>query len=252
MSEHPTFSIWLYALASVLLVSLTSLAGLAVLKVDKEKLQKAVSSMVALAAGSLFGDAFLELLPESYAQPGRNSGGSVLLGLLFFFVLERFLRWQHAHKLGRPEEIKPVGYVNIVAAAIHNFTDGLIIGVAYLVSVPIGVSTTLAVVFHEIPDELGNFFVLLYAGFSKPRALLFNVLSGAVAILGTLLALLIGSQVQSFSSAILPFAAGGFIYIAGSDLVPELHKEPGVRNSLAQLAAMAVGVGIILLLKLLP
>jgi zinc and cadmium transporter len=252
MTGHSIFSIWLYALASVFLVSLTSLGGLAVLQVDQAKLQKAVSAMVALAAGSLFGDAFLELLPESYAQPGANRGGLVLLGLLFFFVLERFLRWQHAHTLGGPEEIKPVGYVNIVAVAIHNFTDGLIIGVAYLASIPIGVSTTLAVVFHEIPDEMGNFFVLLYAGFSKPKALLINVLSGAVAILGTLVALLVGSQVQSFSAAILPFAAGGFVYIAGSDLVPELHKQPGVRNSLAQLIAMAVGVGIILLLKLLP
>lgn len=141
--------------------------------------------------------------------------------------------------------------MNLVADSIHNFTDGLAIGVAYLAGIQIGIATTLAVVFHEIPHEMGNFFVLLYAGFSKTRALLFNALTGMTAILGTLLALSIGSRLRSFSNAILPIAAGGFLYIAGSDLLPELIREEKPRNSLHQLIAMAIGVAIIFCLSLL-
>jgi zinc and cadmium transporter len=127
----------------------------------------------------------------------------VLAGILLFFVLERFLLWKHGHSLEQTGTFKTVGYMNLAADAIHNFTDGLIIGVSYLASVPIGVSTTLAVMFHEIPHELGNFFVLLYAGFSKTQALLLNFLSAVIAILGTLLALFIGSKVASFSRSSL-------------------------------------------------
>jgi zinc and cadmium transporter len=129
--------------------------------------------------------------------------------------------------------------------------DGIIIGASYLASLPVGLATTLAVVSHEIPHELGNFFVLLYAGFSRSKALLFNFLSASVAILGTILALLIGSRVEPFSTVVLPFAAGGFIYIAGSDLVPELHKETSFPKSVVQMIAMGVGIGLMLLLLLL-
>ena len=249
MTGNP--SLFWYALASVVLVSLLSLVGLAVISVSEEKLHKAIFVMVALAAGGLFGDAFLELLPEAYRSSGKNTGLLVLLGLLVFFVLERFLMWKHRHDLERPAQIKPVGYMNLSADAIHNFTDGLIIGASYLVSVRIGIATTLAVMLHEIPHEMGNFFVLIYAGFSRSKALFFNFLSATAAITGTIAALLIGSRVQSFSSAMLPFAAGGFIYIAGSDLLPELIREPGVKKSLVQLAAMMAGAGFILFSNLI-
>jgi zinc and cadmium transporter len=169
--------------------------------------------------------------------------------MLSFFVLEKFLLWKHQHVLDSDTHIHPVGYMNLAADAIHNLIDGMIIGVAYLVSVPVGVATTVAVVCHEIPHELGNFFVLLHAGFQARRALLFNFLSAVFAIIGAVISLLIGSHVQSFSGLLVPLAAGGFIYIAGSDLVPELHKEVNPLKSAVQLAAMAVGVGIMLLLK---
>lgn len=239
---------WLYALGSVLIVSLLSLIGLATIRFEEKKLKRIIFVMVSLATGGLFADALLDLLPESYRRSGSGAGLLVLAGILLFFVLERFLRWKHGHTLEQTGASKTIGYMNLTADSIHNFTDGVIIGVAYLASIPIGISTTLAVMFHEIPHELGNFFVLLYAGFSKTRALLLNFLSAIVAILGTLLALLIGSRVSSFSHVVLPLAAGGFIYIAGSDLLPELHKETSLARSLIQLLAMGAGAGMILCL----
>lgn len=244
---------WLYAIASVLVVSLLSLIGLATLSLSEKNLREAIFVMVGLATGSLFGDAFIHLVPQSFRQSTNPVQTSLLIlsGLLIFFVLEKFLLWRHEHTLEFEHHVEPVGYMNLVADAIHNFMDGMIIGASYLVSVPIGLATTLAVISHEIPHELGNFFVLLYAGFSRRRALLFNFLSACAAILGTVLALVIGSSATSFAVAVLPIAAGGFIYIAGSDLVPELHKERSFPKSVAQLVAIGAGIGLMLCLTLL-
>ena len=119
--------------------------------------------------------------PSLYGSLGNASGLLVLLGVLLFFMLERFLLWRHAHDLERPQQIKPVGYMNLWADAIHNFTDGLIIGASYLASVRIGIATTVAVSLHEIPSEMGDFFVLIYAGFPRSKALFYNFLSGTAA-----------------------------------------------------------------------
>jgi len=209
--------------------------------------------MVSLAVGGLFGDAFIHLLPESFERIGNKLQASifVLAGIFAFFVLEKFLLWRHHHVLESDHAIHPVGYMNLLADGAHNFIDGAIIGASYVVSIHLGIATTLAVIFHEIPHELGNFFVLLYAGFTKQKALFFNFVSALFAILGTLLSLLVGSRVAEFSSIMLPLAAGGFIYIAGSDLVPELNKESTLGKSLVQMLAIAVGVGLMLLLDML-
>ena len=209
--------------------------------------------MVSLAVGSLFGDAFIHLLPESFEKFEAKVEASlyVLTGIFLFFILEKFLLWRHQHTLEASHAIRPVGYMNLFADGVLNFIDGTIIGASYLVSLPVGIATTLAVIFHEIPHELGNFFVLLYAGFTKTRALFFNFLTGLFAILGTLVALLVGSRVEHFSLLMLPLAAGGFIYIAGSDLVPELNKESDLFKSVIQMMAIALGVGLMLLLTLL-
>jgi zinc and cadmium transporter len=141
--------------------------------------------------------------------------------------------------------------MNLLADGAHNFIDGVIIGASYVVSFHVGVATTLAVIFHEIPHELGNFFVLLYAGFAKKKALFFNFVSAVFAILGTVISLLVGTRVADFAAVMLPLAAGGFIYIAGSDLVPELNKESTPGKSLVQMLAIGVGVGLMLLLDML-
>ncbi|HXT56191.1 MAG TPA: ZIP family metal transporter [Candidatus Eisenbacteria bacterium] len=166
-------------------------------------------------------------------------------------MLEKFLLWRHQHVLGSDHGVHPVGYMNLVADGAHNFIDGVIIGASYAINLHVGLATTLAVVFHEIPHELGNFFVLLYAGFSKGKALFFNFLSALFAVLGTIISLLIGSSIADFSGVMLPLAAGGFIYIAGSDLVPELNKEATLSKSLVQLLAIGLGVGLMFLLTLL-
>jgi zinc and cadmium transporter len=234
-------------------VSLLSLIGLAFISFGEEKLKQIIFVMVSLAVGALFGDAFIHLLPESFEKLGSKLEASlyILAGIFVFFILEKFLRWRHEHVFASTHSIHPVGYMNLLADAVHNFIDGIIIGASYVISVPVGIATTLAVIFHEIPHELGNFFVLLYAGFTKTKALFFNFLSALFAILGTIIALLVGSRVENFSAMMLPLAAGGFIYIAGSDLVPELNKEVELSKSIIQLLAIGAGVGMMLLLTLL-
>lgn len=207
---------WFYALTSVLCVSLLSLIGVLFISISERRLKQIIFVMVSLAVGGLFGDAFIHLLPESFEKSGTKLEASlyVLAGLFAFFILEKFLLWRHQHVLESDHPIHPVGYKNLVADGVHNFIDGMIIGASYLVSLPVGIATTMAVVFHEIPHELGNFFVLLYAGFTKAKALFFNFLSALCAILGTIISLLVGSTVENFSALMLPLAAGGFIYIA--------------------------------------
>lgn len=250
---EPTSIVWSYSLLSVVFVSLLSLIGIAFVSISESKLKKIIFVMVSLAVGSLFGDAFIHLLPDAFEKFTVKTEASlyVLGGIFLFFVLEKFLLWRHEHALEAGGAIRPVGYMNLFADAVHNMIDGVIIGASYTVSLRVGIATTTAVVFHEIPHELGNFFVLLYAGFTKKKALFFNFISALFAIAGTVISLLVGARVENFSVAMLPLAAGGFIYIAGSDLVPELNKEVALWKSLVQFAAIGTGVGLMLLLILL-
>jgi len=241
----------LYAIASVTLVSLVSLVGIVTISVNEERLRSALFVLVSLAVGAMFGDAFIHLLPEAFQKSGNTlmPSMSVLAGILGFFILEKFLLWRHQHTFDSNNRIRPLGYLNLIADAVHNLMDGMMIGASYLVSLPIGIATTLAVVFHEIPQEIGDFGILLHAGFTKRRALFFNFLSATLAMLGTAVALLAGSSFDSFSSVMLPFTAGGFIYIAGCDLLPELQKELEPAKSTVQLVAMTGGIGLMLVLK---
>jgi len=188
----------------------------------------------------------------------------VIVGLLVFFVLEKFLHWHHSH--GEEErcenerteisdgdknkKIHPLGRLILVSDGLHNFIDGTIIGVSYLASIEIGVATTIAVILHEIPQEFGDFGILIHSGFSRTRALFLNFLSASLAIAGALVALLIGTRAESFIPFVLPFAAGTFIYIATADLIPELHKTKNIAHSLIQILAIIVGVLAMLLLLL--
>jgi zinc and cadmium transporter len=248
-----TSIVWFYSLISVVFVSLLSLIGIAFVSLSERKLKQVIFVMVSLAVGSLFGDAFIHLLPESFDKfaPKMEASLYVLAGIFLFFVLEKFLLWRHEHALESSKSIRPVGYMNLFADGVHNMIDGMIIGASYSVSLRVGVATTTAVVFHEIPHEMGNFFVLLYAGFNKTQALLFNFISAVFAILGTVISLLVGSKLENFSVVMLPLAAGGFIYIAGSDLVPELNKEIELSKSVIQMLAIGAGIGMMLLLTLL-
>ncbi|MBI4128557.1 MAG: ZIP family metal transporter [Parcubacteria group bacterium] len=238
------------ALASVIIVSLISVVGIVTLSFREDFLRKIIFVLVSLAAGAMFGDVFLHLLPELYTASGAPVSAplTVLAGILMFFILEKFLRWRHLHAENGTEDMRHVGYMNIAADGVHNLIDGMLIGAAYLVSIPVGIATTVAVILHEIPQEIGDFGVLVHSGFSTRRALLFNSFSGAFAILGLLISLFAGSQTSTFSTTMLALTAGGFIYIAGSDLLPELHKERAPARSLLQLIALGLGITLMLLL----
>ena len=240
-----------YALSSALLVSLISFVGVLTLFVNAERVKKFVHLLVGLAVGTLFGDAFLHILPEAF-ENGTNStiiGSLVMAGILGFFVLEKVLHWHHSHTIDDNEHPRPIGYINLSADLVHNFLDGILIGVSYLAGVSVGVATTIAIVLHEIPQEIGDFGILLHAGFSRGRALFFNFLTALLAVLGTGVALAVGTAAANFVPFVLPIAAGGFLYIAGSDLVPELHKEKTVLRSITQFLSIVFGFFVMTLLK---
>lgn len=231
----------LFAFSSVLLVSLASLASILVLLISAPKLSRIVFVLVALSVGALFGDVFFHLLPDLFLElPGEQVASGVLLGILFFFVLEKFLRWHHHGK--EEEGNKTIGYLNLLADGVHNFLDGAFIAAAYLISVPVGVATTIAVLLHEVPQEIGDFGVLVSSGFKPREAIFWNLMSALVALLGAAMVFVIGEQGSLFANILLPFTAGSFIYIAGSDLVPELHRTRDFKSSAIQFFAIVAGI----------
>src|SRR3989339_509601 len=218
---------WGYALISVTIVSLISLVGIFTLALNRDILQKIILYLVSFAVGALFGDAIIHLMPEAYETFGKGlpTALMVILGIFIFFVLEKFIRWRHCHDGHCDEHLKPVVYMNLFGDAVHNFIDGLVIAASYSVSIHLGIATTIAVILHEIPQEIGDFGVLIHGGLSVKKALFFNFLSALMAVLGGLISLSIGPHVQNYSLFMLPVTAGGFIYIAMADLIPELQHE---------------------------
>ncbi|MBI5066360.1 ZIP family metal transporter [Candidatus Woesearchaeota archaeon] len=243
---------WIYSLVSVGIVSLVSLIGILFLSLNVKKLNSIVLFLVSFSAGALFADAFIHLLPEAVREYGFGVELSlyVLSGIMFFFVVEKFIHWHHCHLEPNKHHPHPFAYMNLLGDAVHNFIDGLIIGASYLVNTPTGIATTLAVVLHEVPQEIGDFGVLLHGGFSKSKALLMNFLTSLTAVLGTVLALFLNNHISNLSAFLVPFAAGGFIYIAGSDLIPELHKEEDMGKSFIQLITFLLGIAVMLVLLL--
>jgi len=243
--------IWTYTLISVFIVSLISLIGVFTLSLDKNKLYKYLIYFVSLSAGTLMGDAFIHLIPDAY----RESSGIwpsiyILAGIFLFFILEKVLHWRHCHAEPCEDHPHPFSYVILVGDAVHNFIDGAVIAASFIVSVPVGIATTVAVIFHEIPHEFGNFASLLYGGFSIKKALVYNFLSALVAILGAIFVLAINAELN-LSRMLIPFAAGGFIYVAGTDLIPELHKHNEAKKGLLQVVTFLLGIGLMLFMLLL-
>jgi len=244
-------NVWFYSLTSVLVVSLLSFIGVLFLAVKKSILQKLLLFLVSFAAGGMLGGAFIHLLPEAIDQlgVGFNFSLSVLGGILAFFILAKFIAWRHCHIPTSRQHPHPLALMNLVGDAFHNFIDGVIIAASFMVSFPLGIVTSLAVVFHEIPQEIGDFGVLVYGGFSKVKALFFNFASALTAILGAVLTLILGSRLVGVIPLVIPFTAGGFLYIAGSDLIPELHKETNLLKSGVQLLGLLLGIGLMVVLS---
>jgi zinc and cadmium transporter len=257
--------VWIPTLLAVGCVSLLGLLGGFTLQFRSLARHSVLTTLVALAVGALLGDAFLHILPDAAASWGGFTpqlGLMVLAGFLPFFVMEAFLRWEHthgthAHGPGEHEEaaagrVAPFGWMNLVGSGVHNLLDGVVIAAAFQVSQPLGLSTALAVGLHEIPHELGDFAVLVKAGFPPRRALLYNFLSACVATLGAVGFLLLPFPPAALDKIALPLTAGGFVYIAAADLVPELHHHGGDRRQTALifmgvLAGLAAMLGILAL-----
>ncbi len=244
---------YIYALLGTILVSLVSLVGVFALSIKEVFLRKYIFVFVSLAVGALLGDAFIHLIPESFEALASSTTVSLLiiLGIFLFFVLEKFLHWHHHSDDTAEHHAHPVGKLILFSDGVHNFIDGIVIGASFLISVPIGIATTIAVILHEIPQEIGDFAVLLHAGYTRKRALQLNFLSALAAVLGTLVAFILGGVGESFTMWILPIAAGGFIYIAVADLIPELHKTKVVTHSLLQLLSLVFGVVLMFILTFL-
>ena len=244
-------AVYLYTFGSILLVSLISFAGLFTLSLSAKTLKRYIYLLVSLAVGALLGDAFIHLIPESFEALGNPTTPSLLIigGILVFFIFEKALHWHH-HACGETdtETIHPTGKMILVSDGVHNFIDGIIIAASYMVSIEIGIATTIAVLLHEIPQEIGDFGVLIHAGYSKAKALLFNFFSALTALLGAMVAFIAAGFGETLSLWLLPVAAGGFIYVAMSDLVPELHKTTHRGYSALQLGAILVGIAAMLLL----
>lgn len=248
----------IYTLASVVIVSLVSFFGIVLLSLKKDFLERIMLFLVSFAIGALIGDAFLHLGPEAIEEgiAPLMFGVYALVGIITFFVIEKFLRWHHRHVFEHREErhhhheIQPYVWMNLLGDGVHNFIDGMVIGGSYLISIPLGITTTLAVVIHEGAQELGDFAVLIKGGLSRARALFYNFLSAITAIIGGLLTLFIGSRIESISLFLVPFTFAGFVYIALATLIPELHHEDTLKKLVVQVLGIILGVGVMALLLL--
>jgi zinc and cadmium transporter len=254
-------TIVIYAFGSVIIVSLISLVGVFALGLKQSFLKKITFFLVSLSVGALFGDAIIHLIPEAFNEIDNTATASlfVLIGIMLFFVLEKFLRWQHSHGhqcedaeclREQNNEVEPLGKMVLISDSAHNFIDGVIIGVSYFISIEVGIATTLAIILHEIPQEISNFAVLLHSGYSRTKALLLNFISALFAVLGTAIVFIFGQTINSYIPILIAFAAGGFLYIAGSDLVPELHKTSDTKQSFWQFIAIIIGIAIMFALLL--
>jgi zinc and cadmium transporter len=226
---------------------------------DESRVRLLAAFFISFAVGALLGDAFIHLIPQTFAaEQARKSALEfsllVLGGILGFFIVEKLLLHRHgalyeqfhgSEKIDRPE----LAAINLLGDAIHNFIDGLMIGASYLVSPGLGLSTTVAVLFHEIPQEFGDFGILIHSGLTVRIAVLLNLASASLAILGAAISLIIGTVArEGVTTVLIPITAGGFVYLAAADLIPELQHDRSVRALLTQTGLISSGIAIMGLL----
>ena len=253
----------LYAILAVALVSVLSLIGIFAISLREKTLDRILFVLLSFSAGTILATAYLDLLPEAVELFGEGQLGTtvtyITLGFLAFFFLERFIYWYHGHVHGyesKVEEkmtVKRFVYLNVLGDAIHNLVDGMIITAAFLIAIPAGVTTTLAVIFHELPQEIGDFGVLVYGGFRRYRALAANFLTALTAFGGVMISYYFSAQIQNFAAYLIAFGAGGFIYLAASELIPEIQEERNIGKSISQFVLFILGLALIwALVTLLP
>ena len=238
----------LWIILATLLISLIAFIGVFTLSLSDKLLNKILLGLVGLAAGTLIGGAFLHLIPEALHEMENWVGHEeshdmvmmmVIVGFVIFFILEKVL-WRHCHD--KDCKIHTFAYMNLVGDGVHNFLDGLIIAAGFLASIEIGIVTALAVALHEIPQEIGDFGVLVHGGLAKKKALLYNFITAITAVVGGIIGYFLIPEIGDFQIYILPIAAGGFLYIAAADLVPELHKERRTSRTILAFSTFLIGI----------
>lgn len=251
------------ALGSVFAVSLVSLIGIGAFSLNQQALTRVLHLLVALAAGALLGDAVIHLIPESLEIIGneRHFGVAVLGGLSLFFILEKVLRWHHAHHAEEDEHVGHEAYeagshahlapMVLIADGIHNIVDGAVIAASYVVNPSLGLATTLAVFLHEIPQEVADYALLLHAGYSRTQALFWNFVSGLTALIGAAFVLLVTQDIELFGAYAAAVTAGAFIYLAAADLIPDINRRTAGSASATAVAAFLVGIALMLALTYL-
>ncbi|MBW2967269.1 ZIP family metal transporter [Candidatus Woesearchaeota archaeon] len=265
---------YMYPLISVIIVSLVSVVFAVPLLMKKKISNSVLVFLLSMSVGVLLTTVFMDFLPEAmahgnaheelHAGTGAEQGhdqlhsltvaGFILLGFLLMFIIEKFVHYHHGKKCehegcgkghlahGHAYNVAPI---NLIGDGVHNFIDGLVIAGTYAVSPIVGIAATISIIFHEIPQEIADFGILLYSGMSKKKALLFNFMSAATAIIGTVVGIVIVGRITGFTEFMIPFAAGNFIYIAASNLVPQLHRQCGLKDTLLHVFAIVLGIAII-------
>jgi len=233
-----------YSLVAAVVVSLISLIGLVLVLIKQKTIQKITLFLVSFAVGALLGDAFIHLIPESFEFFDKEwiTPIMILSGIILFFIMEKILRWHHCHEIDCHQENKSIVTLNLVGDSVHNFIDGALIAASFQISYFVGFTTTLAVILHEIPQEIGDFGILIHHGVPLKKTVLYNFVTALTSILGVLVISLFN---YDFSPYLLPVTAGGFIYLALTDLTPELHRhDPKISVALSQLFCILLGVGL--------
>ncbi len=239
-----TLSAPILSFGSVIICSLLSLFGMYLFSIKKGMIERMMLYIISFSTGAMLGDVFLHMMPEMVEDAAFAPSGWYLIlgGIVGSFILEKFIHWHHCHMIPCEEHYHPVGKMNLVGDAMHNVTDGFLIAGSFLVDYQLGVATTIAVILHEIPQEIGDYALLRYSGYSQGKALLFNFFTTLSALVGVALALFFDKSIPGLTQLILPLTAGNFLYLAGSDLIPELHKETAAHRSAMQLFWMIAGI----------
>ena len=238
--------------ASLLVISLTSLIGLFAFGKNHDRLIKSIDLLVGFAAGALLGDAFIHLLPE-LAKTSFTVWHSftILVGIVVFFAIEKVVYWHHFHRTGHNHACSDLPYMSLAGDALHNFIDGVILAGAFIASPVIGFSTAAAIFFHEIPHEGGNYSILIKGGFSRKKALFLNFVTALTSFLGAIFTLILSTIISGAMPFVLAFSIGSFLYIAGTDLLPELHKSFTPKKAVSEFFAIVLGVAVMAALLLI-
>ena len=249
---------FLYIIIVTFAIAFIAFVGIFTLALKDKVLNKILLFLVSLSAGALMGGAFLHLIPEAIHKAIHENNlhtdelighvlSFVLLGFILFFIIEKVLHWRHCHKGSC--NVHTFHYMNLVGDSIHNFIDGLIIAASFVTSIELGFTTTIAIAAHEVPQEIGDFGVLVYGGFKKKKAIVLNFIVALLIVLGGVLGYFISKTIDQAVMFLLPFAAGGFIYIAATDLVPEIKKELDMKKYMITLIVFLCGILIMWFIK---